>query len=48
MRVETRQKLESENTRVYVQKPRLKIPFKNFFRTLLVQKGLKWEETDDI
>ncbi len=26
----TRQKLESEKTRVYAQKPRLKMPFKNF------------------
>jgi hypothetical protein len=29
MGVETRQKLESEKTRVYAQKPRLKMPFKN-------------------
>jgi hypothetical protein len=28
-RVENQTKLESENTRVYVQKPRLKMPFKN-------------------
>jgi hypothetical protein len=28
MRVETRQKLESEKTRVYAHRPRLKLPFK--------------------
>ncbi len=29
MRIETRQKLESEKIRVYAQKPRLKMPFTN-------------------
>jgi hypothetical protein len=29
MRVENRKKLESENTRVYAQKPRQKMPLKN-------------------
>jgi hypothetical protein len=29
MRVETRERLESEETRVYAQKLRLKMPFKN-------------------
>ncbi len=31
MMVETRQKLESEKTRVYTQKPRLKMLFENSF-----------------
>ena len=35
----TRQKLESEKTRVYAQKPRLKMPFKNFI------SGKKTERT---
>ncbi len=48
--MKTRQKLESEKTRVYAQKLRLKMPFKNSISGQLDEKGFKkkkreqWEE----
>ncbi len=46
MRVENQKKLESEKTRVYAQKPRLEMPFKNCnsgtYPNIIERGGVYW------
>ncbi len=45
IRVEKRQQIESGKTRVYAQKPRVKIPFKNYISVLVFLFGFSYRIT---